>query len=264
MLLAIDAGNTNTVFALFDKEGLRAQWRASASTQRTADEHAVWLNQLMGLKGFSLADVKSCIISSVVPNSLFHFRNLARRYFKTEPVIVDNAGAPGVEVRIDKPVEVGADRLVNSIGAYTSYGGPLIVVDSGTATTFDIVGDDGAFEGGVISPGINLSMQALHDAAAKLPRIAIERPERIIGKGTVVAMKSGIFWGYIGLIEGLIDRIKHEYGKPMKVVATGGVSSLFDGATDKIDVFDPDLTIRGLLEIYKRMRPGDDSVAEKV
>jgi type III pantothenate kinase len=169
-------------------------------------------------------------------------------------VIGDNAEL-GVEVRIEKPSEAGADRLVNAVGGYMSYGGPLIIIDSGTATTFDVVGADGAFEGGVIAPGVNLSMQALHTAAAKLPRVAIQRPEHIIGKDTVGAMQAGVFWGYIGLIEGLISRIKEEYGQPMKVVATGGVVSLFEGATDAIDIFDGDLTIRGMLEIYRRNTP---------
>ncbi|MFN7053588.1 MAG: type III pantothenate kinase, partial [Gemmobacter sp.] len=154
--------------------------------------------------------------------------------------------------RIEKPSEAGADRLVNAVGASMVYPGPLIVIDSGTATTFDIVAADGAFEGGIIAPGINLSMQALHEAAAKLPRIAIQRPARVVGKDTVGAMQSGVFWGYIALIEGLITRIKAERAEPMTVVATGGVASLFEGATDSIDHFDPDLTIRGLLEIHRR------------
>ena len=253
MLLAIDVGNTNSVFALYDDRTPLAQWRASTSTQRTADEYAVWLHQLMNMAGYELSCVDQCIISTVVPQSLFHLRNLARRHFSIEPFIVEAATIPGVEVRLGKPSDVGADRLVNAVGAFVEYGGPLIVVDSGTATTFDIVAEDGGFEGGLISPGINLSMQALHDAAARLPRIAIEKPDKIIGTDTIGAMQSGIFWGYIGLIEGLIDRIKGEYGRPMKVVATGGISSLFEGATPKIDHFDPDLTIRGLIEIYRRL-----------
>jgi len=160
-------------------------------------------------------------------------------------------------VRIDKPAEAGADRLVNAIGGFASYGRPLIIIDSGTATTFDIVGADGAFEGGVIAPGINLSMQALHTAAAKLPRVAIQRPatNRVIGTDTVSAMQSGVYFGYIGLMEGLITRIKGEYGRPMTVVATGGVASLFVGATQAIDKFDGDLTIRGMLEIWRRNTP---------
>ncbi len=253
MLLAIDVGNTNTVFALIEDEKAVAQWRTATSSQRTADEYAVWLHQLMQMSGFDLGQIERCIISTVVPQSLFHLRNLARRHLSVEPFIAEAENIPDVGVRIPKPSEVGADRLVNAAGAFVKYGGPLIVVDSGTATTFDIVGDDGAFEGGVISPGINLSMQALHDAAARLPRIAIEQPDNVIGTDTVSAMQSGIFWGYIGLIEGLVDRIKQEYPKPMKVVATGGISSLFEGATKSIDYFDPELTIAGLIEIYKRL-----------
>ncbi|WP_375206601.1 type III pantothenate kinase [Hyphococcus sp.] len=254
MLLAIDVGNTNSVIALYDKERPVAQWRASTSTTRTADEYAVWLSQLMGFAGYKLEDVSECIISTVVPQSLFHLRNLSRRYFNTEPFVIGHDNIPGVEVRIAKPSEAGADRLVNAVGAFTAHGGPLVVVDSGTATNFDIVGADGAFEGGVIAPGINLSMQALHEAAARLPRIAIEKPPKIIGTDTVGAMQTGVFWGYISLIEGLLARIKDEYASPMKVVATGGIASLFEGQTDAIDIFDHDLTIRGLFEISKRLK----------
>lgn len=254
MLLAIDVGNTNTVIALYDGEEPKAQWRTSTSTSRTADEYAVWLSQLMQLSDFKFNAVSDCIISNVVPQSLFHLRNLSRRYFNCEPFVVGPDNIPGVDVRIPRPSEAGADRLVNTVGAYIEYGGPLIVIDSGTATNFDIVGADGAFEGGVISPGINLSMQALHEAAARLPRIAIQRPPQIIGVDTVGAMQSGVFWGYIGLIEGLIARIKSEYGKPMQVVATGGIAALFEGASDAIDHFDANLTIRGLQEIHRRVR----------
>ncbi len=256
MLLAIDVGNTNSVIALFDGDTPKAQWRASTSTSRTADEYAVWLSQLMEFSGYKLTDVSECIISTVVPQSLFHLRNLSRRYLDCEPFVIGHDNIPGVEVRIAKPSEAGADRLVNAVGAYIAHGGPLIVVDSGTATNFDIVGADGAFEGGVIAPGINLSMQALHDAAARLPRIAIEKPEKVIGTDTVGAMQTGVFWGYVCLIEGLVERIKAEYGKPMKVVATGGIASLFEGQTKSIDIFDHDLTIRGLLEISKRLKGG--------
>ena len=257
MLLAIDVGNTNSVIALYKGEEAVAQWRASTSTSRTADEYAVWLAQLMSMAGFKITDIEDCVISTVVPQSLFHLRNLSRRYFNCEPFVVGHENIPGVEVRIAKPSEAGADRLVNAVGAFTAHGGPLIVVDSGTATNFDIVGEDGGFEGGVISPGINLSMQALHDAAARLPRIAIEQPANVIGRDTVGAMQSGVFWGYISLIEGLLARVKKEYGKPMKVVATGGIASLFEGATDAIDIFDADLTIRGLFEIHKRVKAAE-------
>ncbi len=254
MLIAIDVGNTNTVFALFAGDDQKGQWRAETRIGRTADEYAVWLHQLMAMAGLDMADISACVCSTVVPQSTFHLRNLARRHFKTEPVIVDSSSVPGVAVRIPKPAEVGADRLVNAVGAHIRYGGPLIIVDSGTATTFDVIGADGGFEGGIIAPGINLSMQALHDAAARLPRIAIERPAKIVGQDTVGAMQSGVFWGYIGLIEGLIKRIKAEMDDRPKIVATGGIASLFEGATEAIDHFDPDLTIRGLTEIYRRVK----------
>ena len=252
MLLAIEQGNTNTLFAVHDGTSWIAQWRTATDPQRTADEYAVWLSQLLTLAELKLSDLDGCIISSVVPQSIFNLRNLSRRYLNAEPLVIGENAELGVAVRLTKPSEAGADRLVNAVGAYIEYGGPLLVVDSGTATTFDLIGADGAFEGGVIAPGVNLSMQALHAAAAKLPRIAIARPEQVIGRDTVEAMQSGVFWGYIGLIESLIARIKAEYGQPLTVVATGGVVSLFEGATTAIDRFDADLTIRGLLEIWRR------------
>ena len=254
MLLAIEQGNTNTLFAVHDGERWTAQWRSATQSSRTADEYAVWLSQLLAMAGLALGAFDGCIISSVVPQSIFNLRNLARRYLHVEPLVIGENADLGVEVRIDKPSEAGADRLVNAIGAHVKYSGPLIVIDSGTATTFDIIGADGGFEGGIIAPGINLSMQALHEAAAKLPRIAIQRPERdrVVGTDTVTAMQSGVFWGYVALIEGLIARIKAERPEQLTVVATGGVVSLFEGATEAIDHFDPDLTIRGLLEIHRR------------
>jgi len=254
MLLAIEQGNTNTLFAVHDGATWIAQWRAATEAARTADEYAVWLSQLLAMNGLSLSILDGCIISSVVPQSLFNLRNLSRRYLHVEPLVIGENADLGVEVRIEKPSEAGADRLVNAIGAHVKYPGDLLVIDSGTATTFDIVGADGGFEGGVIAPGINLSMQALHEAAAKLPRIAIQKPKnnQVVGRDTVTAMQSGVFWGYIALIEGLITRIKAEQPKPLTVVATGGVASLFEGATQLIDIFDPDLTIRGMLEIHAR------------
>jgi len=252
MLLAIEQGNTNTMFAIHDGQSWIAQWRSATESTRTADEYVVWLSQLLSMQGLGFRAIDACIISSVVPQSIFNLRNLSRRYLNVEPLVIGENARLGVEVRIEKPSEAGADRLVNAVGASMVYPGPLIVIDSGTATTFDIVATDGAFEGGIIAPGINLSMQALHEAAAKLPRIAIQRPTRVVGKDTVGAMQSGVFWGYVALIEGLITRIKAERAEPMTVVATGGVASLFEGATDSIDHFDPDLTIRGLLEIHRR------------
>jgi len=256
MLLAIEQGNTNTLFAVHDGNDWIAQWRSATESTRTADEYAVWLSQLLEMNRLSLRLLTGCIISSVVPQSIFNLRNLSRRYLNVEPLIIGENAELGIDVRIDKPSEAGADRLVNAIGAHIVYPGPLVVIDSGTATTFDIVAADGGFEGGIIAPGINLSMKALHDAAAKLPRIAIQRPERnrVVGTDTVTAMQSGVFWGYISLIEGLISKIKAERGEHLTVVATGGVVSLFEDATTMIDHYDPDLTIRGLLEIHRRNR----------
>ncbi|WP_332771422.1 type III pantothenate kinase [Phenylobacterium sp.] len=252
MLLAIEQGNTNTLFAVHDGDTWIAQWRAATDPSRTADEYAVWLSQLLSMAGLQFGVLDAAIISSVVPQSIFNLRNLARRYLHVEPLVIGENADLGIEVRIHKPSEAGADRLVNAIGAHIVYSGDLIVIDSGTATTLDVVAADGGLEGCAIAPGINLSMEALHTAAAKLPRIAIQRPGHVIGKDTVESMQAGVFWGYIALIEGLVARIKAEWGKPMTVIGTGGVASLFHGATNAIDHFDPDLTIRGLLEIHRR------------
>jgi len=254
MLLAVEQGNTNTLFAVHDGQAWIAQWRAATESTRTADEYAVWLAQLLAMAGLNLGQIDACIISSVVPQSLFNLRNLSRRYLHVEPMVVGENVDLGIEVRILKPSEAGADRLVNSIGAHAAYAGDLLVIDSGTATTFDVVSADGGFEGGVIAPGINLSMQALHEAAAQLPRVAIKRPigNRVVGLDTVGAMQSGVFWGYIAMIEGLTARIKAERAAPLTVVGTGGIASLFEGETTAIDHFDHDLTIRGLLEIWRR------------
>lgn len=252
MLLAIEQGNTNTLFAVHDGSTWIAQWRAATEATRTADEYAVWLSQLLNMAGLALGVLDGCIISSVVPQSIFNLRNLSRRYLHIEPMVIGENVDLGIEIRIQKPSEAGADRLVNAVGAHITYKGPLLLIDSGTATTFDVVAPDGAFEGGAIAPGINLSMQALHNAAARLPRVAIQRPQNVIGTDTVSAMQSGVFWGYISLIEGLISRIKAEYGAPMTVIGTGGVASLFENATAAIDRWDHDLTILGMLEIYRR------------
>ncbi|MBL4750466.1 MAG: type III pantothenate kinase [Amylibacter sp.] len=255
MLLAIDCGNTNALFAVHDGKTWRAQWRSATETSRTADEYAVWLHQLLNMENLSLADIDACIISTVVPQSLFHMRNLSRRYLKCEPMVVGESDLDiGVVAVIDNPREVGADRLVNAVGARTFLQGALLLVDSGTATTFDLISAKGEFLGGAIAPGMNLALQALHEAAAKLPRIAIEKTVKTIGTNTVSAMQAGIFWGYVGLIDTLVRRMKNEYDEPLTVVGTGGVSPLFSGASETIDRFDPDLTVRGLLDIFNRNR----------
>ncbi len=253
MLLAIDAGNTNVVFAIFDDDGrIRGEWRSSTNTNRTADEIGVWLSQLMTMDGIDRQAVKACIIATVVPASLFSLRMLSRKYFGCQALVV---GSPevdiGIKVLLDRPEEVGADRLVNAVGAYEEYGGPKIIVDFGTATTFDVIDADGNYMGGVIAPGVNLSLEALHSASAQLPRVAIGRPERVIGKNTVQAMRSGIFWGYVSMIEGMIARICQEEGLHMDVVATGGLAPLFAECTSVLKWSDPDLTLKGLLAVHR-------------
>jgi len=252
MLLAIDSGNTNTLFAIHNGEEWIVEWRIATDPTRTADEYAVWFYQLLNMQGLGFKDITDCVISTVVPQSLFNMRNLARRHLELEPMIIGENGIDvGIRVRIDNPKEVGADRLVNCVGARCAYDGPLIIVDSGTATTFDILSEDDHFEGGIIAPGINLSVRALHEAAAKLPRIAIKKPDRIVGKSTVEAMQSGVFWGYIGLIDGLIEMIRAEDDRDFTVIGTGGVASLFEGSSKLIDHYDHNLTINGLHQIWK-------------
>lgn len=254
MLLAIDVGNTNIVFAICEGEAIRWRWRISTDGQRTADEYAVWLHQLMALEGVPHGVIDAAIIATVVPPTLFNLQRLCRRYFEVEPLVVAiGAARLGLRIAIDNPAEVGADRLVNAIAAHHAHAGNLVVVDFGTATTFDVVAGDGAYLGGVIAPGINLSMDALYQAAAKLPRIAVEPPAGnagVIGKSTVHAMQSGVFWGYVGLIDGLVQRIRDEIAGPVTVIATGGLATLFNRHSASIDLVDGDLTIRGLIRIH--------------
>jgi len=251
MLLAIDVGNTNTVFAVLKGMDIVGEWRIATNDSRTADEYMVWLSQLMQINNILPSQIDGTIISQVVPQALFDIRTLCRKYFGGEPMVVGEGGVSiGLKIKLARPEQVGADRLVNAVAAHKAYPGNLIVIDFGTATTFDIVSAAGDYEGGIISPGVNLSIQALHDAAAKLPHIAVRRPDAVIGKDTVSAMLSGVYWGYIGLVEGLVSRIKAEYGAPMTVVSTGGLGHLLRHGTPVIEHFDPDLTIKGLAEVY--------------
>lgn len=254
MLLAIDVGNSNMVFALHDGRDVVAEWRCRTERQRTADEYWVWLLELMRNRGITRA-IERVVISSVVPQVVFNLRVLADRYFDTRPLVV---GKPEVKIgpkpRVDPTTTVGADRLVNTVGAFDRYGGDLIVVDFGTATTLDVVGSDGAYEGGVIAPGVNLSLKALHDAAAALPFIDVTKPEGVVGTNTVACMQSGVYWGYIGLIEGICARIRAERGRTMTVIGTGGLSTLFAQGTDVLEVIDTDLTIHGLVLIDRLNR----------
>ncbi len=255
MLLAIDAGNTNIVFALVKDRAIIARWRIATDPRRTADEYAVWLSQLLQLEGHDRGDITGVIIATVVPRALHNLQTLARKYFGGEPMI---AGQPpvewGIEIDVKEPGSLGADRAVNTIAAHALYPGDLIVIDFGTATTFDVVDYTGAYKGGIICPGINLSLDALVTAAAKLPRIAIEAPAdmSVIGRDTVSQMHIGIYWGYIAMMEGLVARLKAEVGRPVKVIATGGLAILFERQTDVFDHVEPDLTIQGLAMLWDR------------
>ena len=252
MLLVVDAGNTNVVFAVHDGATWRGIWRIATEPQRTSDEYAVWLLTLLNLSGLKSAGVNRAVIGTVVPAALYHLRRLCRDWFYTEPLVARSDLDWGFEIKVDNPAEVGADRLLNSLAAHRFYTGPLMVLDFGTATTFDVVDKDGAYLGGVIAPGINLSIEALHKAAARLPRIGIGRPQAVIGRSTIPAMQSGIYWGYVGLIEGLVTRIQAEYDAPLKVVATGGLAPLLAEGTTAIGVIAPDLTLDGLRLLAER------------
>ena len=256
MLLAIDAGNTNLVFALVKDGEIRARWRIATDPRRTADQYSVWLHQLLELEGYERADVDTVIIGTVVPRALHNLEVLATKYFNVEPLIAGQGEAAWpIALDVDEPHNVGADRALNAIAAHAKHKGDLIVIDFGTATTFDVVSSDGAYKGGIIAPGINLSIDALVNAAAKLPRVAIEAPDdtSVIGKTTESQMIIGIYWGYVAMIEGLTERMKREIGRPVTVVATGGLATLFDKHTNAFDAIEPDLTIQGLSLLYQRV-----------
>lgn len=253
MLLAIDAGNTNVVFALIERGEIRARWRIATDPRRTADEYSVWLYQLLALDGLSKGDVDAVIIGTVVPRATHNLEVLASKYFDADPLIAGQGRAAWpIALEVDEPHNVGADRALNAIAAHAKYKGDLVVVDFGTATTFDVVSPDGAYRGGIIAPGINLSIDALVSAAAKLPRIAIEAPQddSVVGRTTESQMLIGVYWGYVALMEGLLDRLKSEIGRPVTVVGTGGLATLFDERSEVFDAVEPDLTIQGLNLLY--------------
>ena len=249
MLLAIDCGNTNTVFSIWDDDKFLATWRCSTNHRRTADEYFVWLSTLMILNKLEVS-ITQAIISSTVPRVVFNLRVLTDRYYNCRPLVV---GKPECKLpadpRVDQGTIVGPDRLVNTVSGYDRHGGDLIVVDFGTATTFDVVDHDGAYIGGVIAPGVNLSLQALWSAAAALPHVDVSYPATVIGKNTVACMQSGVYWGYIGLVEGICRQIRLEHPRPMKVIGTGGLASLFQQGTEIFDAIEDDLTMHGLVLI---------------
>ena len=251
MLLCIDCGNTNTVFSVWNGTEFLATFRASTEHQRTADQYYVWLSTLMQHKGLPM-EIDEVIVSSTVPRVVFNLRVLSDRYFNTRPLVV---GKPDcllpTEPRVDAGTSVGPDRLVNTAGAYDRHGGDLIVVDYGTATTFDVVAEEGAYVGGVIAPGVNLSLEALHMAAAALPNVDVTQPQQVIGTNTVTCMQSGIFWGYVGLVKEICARIKAERDQDMKIIATGGLAPLFAQTEDLFDAIEDDLTMHGLTVIHQ-------------
>jgi type III pantothenate kinase len=253
MLLAINANNTNVKFGIIDGDRIIGEWRQHTSAMRTADEHAVWLFQLMAMEGIEAKSVTDAIIASVVPQATFNLRRLCTRYFECTPLVL---GEPNVTYGIEiKGKGAGADRICNTVGAGVLFPRtPMIVVDFGTATTFDVVDEAGSYCGGVIAPGINLSIEALVNATALLPRIVVEKPDHVIGTNTIDCMHSGVFWGYVGLIEGIVARIKAEFGQPMRVISTGGLAPVFEGSTAVIEQVVPDITARGLIEIHRRSR----------
>lgn len=257
MLLAVDVGNTNVVFALFEGREIRSRWRVATDPRRTADEYAVWLLQLMRLQGFEPEAVEQILIATVVPRALHNLQVLAQKYFGRDALVAGEAPVEwGFTADIDEPRSLGADRAVNVIAAHARYPGDLIVVDFGTATTFDVIDETGAYKGGIITPGINLSLDALVNAAAKLPRIAIEAPTRtksVIGRNTEDQMHIGVFWGYVAMMEGLIARMRAEIGRPVMVIATGGLAVLFGDHTGIFDHVDTDLTLDGLAILAERV-----------
>ena len=250
MLLAIDIGNTNTTFGVFDGEKLRATWRMATGVGQMADEYAALLLNLLHHQGLDTSDVKEVALCSVVPPLLTTFEELCQRYFHLSPLVVGPGVKTGVRIRMDNPREVGTDRIVNAAAAHHLYRGPVIIVDLGTATTFDTVSKEGDYIGGVIAPGIVTAAEALFTKAAALPRVELVHPKQAIGSNTITAMQSGIVFGYVGLIEGIVTRIQKELGEKATVVATGGYAELIAQETTVIDKVDPNVTLIGLRLIY--------------
>jgi type III pantothenate kinase len=250
MLLAIDCGNTNTVFSIWDGDKFLCTLRTSTHHSRTADAYFTWFSTLITHYGIQL-DIKDVVISSTVPRVVWNLRVFSDRFFDCRPLVVGKADCLlPVSPRVDQGTTPGPDRLANAVAAFERHGGDSMVVDFGTATNIDVVAHDGAYVGGVIAPGVNLSLEALHQGAAALPHVDVTQPEKVIGTNTVGCIQSGIFWGYVGLVQGLVQKVKDEYGSSMKVIGTGGLAPLFEQGGELYDVIDPELTMHGLVRIY--------------
>jgi type III pantothenate kinase len=256
MLLAVDVGNTNVTLALFDGERLVADWRVSSHRERTADELAVELRQLFELRGFDLTVVDGVVISSVVPNINPALVEASRRYLKCEPVMVGPGVKTGVRIRYENPKDVGADRIANALAAYTKYGGPVIVIDFGTAVTYDAISAEGDYLGGAIAPGVDISLNALISHTAMLRRVEAVAPDSVIGRNTVASIQSGLMWGFVAQVEGMVERMIGELGGKARVVATGGQAALVAELTHVIESTDPLLTLDGLRLIYAQNTDG--------
>ncbi|MFH1381363.1 MAG: type III pantothenate kinase [Chloroflexota bacterium] len=251
MLLAVDIGNTNIVLGVFDGEKLKATWRMATDVHEMSDEYAALLLTLLQHEGLKVSDINAVALCSVVPPLLRPWDELCQRYLHTEPLVIEPGVKTGVRIRMDNPREVGTDRIVNAAAAHHLYGGALIIIDMGTATTFDVVSKEGDYIGGAIAPGIAISAEALYTRTSALPRVGLVRPKYAIGSNTVNAMQSGIVFGYVGLIEGIVARIDQELGEKALVVATGGYAGLIAKETKAIDKVEPDITLVGLRLIYE-------------
>ncbi|HOV69231.1 MAG TPA: type III pantothenate kinase [Clostridia bacterium] len=251
MVLTLDVGNTNIKIGLFNEKKLEFSWRISTDWNKTSDEYGLIFRELFSHKNRKLEDVKGIIISSVIPSINYTLEHMCKLYFDINPIMVGPGVKTGINIKYDNPKEVGSDRIVNAVSAFRKYGGPCIVIDFGTATTFGYVTAEGEFLGGCICPGIRISTEALVQKTAKLPKIEFVMPDRIIGRSTVTNMQSGVIYGYVGQVEYIVRRMKEEAGKEnVKVIATGGFSRLIAKATDCIDIIDPLLTLEGLMLVY--------------
>jgi len=255
MIFAVDIGNTNIVFGIFDKQGnLSGNCRLTTESMRTTDEYAATIMLLLKNRGIDFDQLSGMVISSVVPPLVYTFMKLARKYFEVEPIVVGPGIKTGVPIKFENPKEVGADRIVNAAAAIKYFKAPCIIVDFGTATTFDVVNRKGEYIGGVISPGIKLSVNALHSKTAKLPEIEIEKCSKVVGNSTTSSMQSGVYFGYLSMIDGIIEKIINEQfeGSNVMVVATGGLGSIYMGESKYIQEYEPNLTLYGLRLIYEK------------